>query len=244
MNDIGHNLPPDMTITAGEVTMDLSGYMAENPIIETEEQAREAKVFIDRGSLCVKDLEDERTAKVRPLNEQVKQINDHYRSPRELLESMVNELRNRISAFMLQEEAARLAIAEAARRAAEDAERVAREAEARERGAYEEASAGTLGVDLGSVTAEADTKFKEFERAAHKAALAEREAKVRIGGGFSRALGLKNKEELVIVDADAAFKAIGMNDYIEEALLKSARAYRKLHNKLPAGIELIVERKA
>ena len=244
MNDIGHNLPPDMTITVGEVANDLSGWMAEHPVITNEDEAREAKVFVDRASLAIKDLEDERTQKVRPLNEEVKKINDQYRSPRESLDRVLGILKDRLGGFLAKEEERRIAIAQEAARIAAQAEQAARTAEQKEQDIIEAAHHGELGLDIAATTAEADAAFAAYQKAERQAAIAERETRVKIGGGFSRALGLKNKEELVIVDSDAAFKAIGLNDYIEEALLKSARAYRKLHNQLPAGVEARIERKA
>jgi hypothetical protein len=245
MAEAGHNLPPDMTITAGEVSSDLSGWMSENPVIETEDQARKAKVFIDRGKLAIEDLEAERTGKVKPLNDQVAEINDHYRGPRELLRGVLDELGHRITTFILKEEKARFAIAEAARLKAEDAERAAREAEERERGAYLEASHGVLGVDIGNVTAEADQRFREFERASHQAALAERETHVRVGGGFRRSLSLKTKTSIVVSDPIAAFTEIGLNNEgINDAICTAAKAYKRLSGRWPEGIKIATERKA
>ena len=65
--------------TAGEIAADLSNWLAEHPVIGNEDEAREAKVYLDRAKLGVLDLEAERTEKVRPLNEKVKEINEHYK---------------------------------------------------------------------------------------------------------------------------------------------------------------------
>lgn len=243
MNEIGHNQPPDMAATAGETTQDLSGWMAENPVIQTEEQARAAKVFIDRGNNCVKDLEDERTGKVRPLNEQVSKINDYYRAPRELLERVVDELKSRMDKFLLAEETKRVAAAQEAARLVEQAERVAREAERLEREAIEAASAGELGQDIATRTAEADEAYNAYQKAQRASALAEKETKVRIGGGFTRALSLRTKEKLYITDLVAAVTAMQDSDRIREVVVKAAASYKKVYGKLPPGVEAHVERR-
>lgn len=243
MSNVGHNQPPDMTATAGETCMDLSGWMAENPIIQTEEQAREAKVFIDRGSNCVKDLEAERTGKVSPLNEQVKKINDYYRGPRELLERVVDELKRRMDKFLLKEEEKRIAAAEALRLAAEAAEQAARDAERMEGDALANAEAGELDVSVMDAVAEADRKFAAAQKAERQAQVAERDTRVRIGGGFTRALSLRNKETLRITNLVEAVTAMQDSEKIREVVIKAAASYKKVYGKLPPGIEAHVERR-
>lgn len=243
MNEPGHNNPPDMTATAGETTTDLSGWMAETPVIETEDQAREAKVFLDRGNLCVKDLEDERDGKVRPLNEQVKTINTYYRGPRERLERVIDELTSRMRSFLLGEERKRIAAAQEAARIAEQAEQAARDAENREREVIAEANSGVIGHDIATVTADADQAFAGYKKASHQAALAEREAKVRIGGGFTRSHSLRNKEIIIIDDHVAAITEIGLgNEIVDEAIMRAARAFKKVFGHYPAGIRSGIER--
>lgn len=241
---IGDNNPPDMTITAGEVSNDLSGWMADHPVIQNGDEAREAKTYIDRGALCVKDLEDERKGKTAPLNEQVEVINNHYRAPRELLKGVVDELKRRIDSFLLLEERERIIAAEEAARAAESAAQAAREAERKEREAIEEANAGVVGLDIATVTADADKAFADYQKAERQAQRAERETHVKIGGGFTRALSLRTKEELVVYDHILALEEMGTNEEIDAAIIKKARAYRKLHDKLPNGVSAKIERKS
>lgn len=236
MNEIGHNAPPDMAASAAETMRDLSAWAAENPVIQAEESAREAKVMIDRGKLCIKDLEDERERKVRPLNEQVQGINAYYRHPRETLRKVLNEITSRLSAYIREEERKRIAAAAEARRIAEEAERAAREAEAAEQEAFRSASAGELGLDVAAHVVAADDAFRDAQIKARQAAIAERESHVKIGGGFTKAISLRQKETLLVEDPIKAVKAIGLTEEIKEAILKSARTYRKLHNRLPAGI--------
>ena len=237
-----HNNPPDQTVTAADTMKDISDWMAEHPVID-EIHAREAKLFIDRGKLAIQDLEAERETKVKPLNQQVQVINDHYRSPRTLLQKVLDELKNRLASFLRAEEQKRIQIAEETRARAIEAERAAREAERIEKGGIADAAVGEIGVDVATLTRDADQAYSAFEKAARQAALAERETKVRIGGGFTRALGLKAKETLLVTDAVDAIHAIGVTESITEAILTSARAYRKLHGKLPAGVISETERK-
>ena len=243
MSEIGHNRPPDMADIAQETTSAVNEWLKEHPVISNEEEAREAKVFIDRAKLGIKDLEAERDQKVRPLNQQVKEINDHYRPARDALQKILGEIDHRLASFLLEEERKRIEVAEAARRAAEEAERLAREAERLERQSVDDARLGGLDVDIAGATREADQAFAEYEKASRFAARAERETKVKVGGGFSRAVSLKTKEVLILVDANAAIAEMGVTDDIREAILKSARAYRKITEELPDGVAIQTERK-
>jgi hypothetical protein len=241
--ELGHNQPPDMTVTAVETARDLSDWMSENPVIENEDQARGAKLYIDRGSLCVKDLEDERSGKVRPLNEQVSEINSHYRTPRESLNSILSILKSRMGAYLHAEEIKRLRIAEEAARLAEQAEEAARQAERKEHEVIEAAAHGELGLDIIDATGRADKAFKDYQKADRQAALAERETKVRIGGGFTRAIGLRSRESIIINDPIAAIQDIGLrNEIILDAIETASRAYKKLHGKYPEGVGSIMTR--
>lgn len=242
MSGIGGNHPPDMAVLSQDVTDALNDWLKEHPVIETEDKAREAKVLIDRGKLCAAGMEDERDGKVRPLNEQVKTINAYYRPARDAVNAVVAEIGRRITAFLQIEERRRIAAAAEAARLAEQAEQAAREAERRERDALEAADSGVLDVDVKTAVVDADSSFADYQKAAHKAALAEKETKVKIGGGFKRAIGLKNKETLIVVDAIKAITSTGVTESIREAILSSARAYRKLHGSLPDGISSEHER--
>jgi hypothetical protein len=241
----GGNNPPDMAITVGEVTKDLSDYMAENPVVETDEQARESKLFIDRATLAIADLEAERKGINRPFEEKVKANNDHYRGPRSLLEGVLSELKSRFDTFLRGEEDKRRRVAVEAQRIADEAERIARSAEDREKRQIENSLSGELGVDIAGAITEADQRFAEFTKAAHQAAIAERETKVRIGGGFRRALSLRDKDTIVVEDPIEAIKDIGLtNEIILEAIRKSARAYKKVFGRFPKGITVYTERKS
>lgn len=241
--NIGHNRPPSQIDTAGEITSSINSWLKDHPVIQTEEMAREAKVLIDRGKLGVKDLEDEREQKVKPLNLQVQEINKVYRPVKDLLQKVTYEATRRITDFLAREEAKRIKAAEEARKKAEEAERIAREAEQRERDTIADAEVGAV-VDVAASVSAADEAFAAYQRQQRAANLAERETKVKIGGGFTRALSLRNKETLTVTDAISAISAIGLTPDIEAAILKGARAYRTLHQELPPGIHSTTERAA
>jgi hypothetical protein len=93
------------------------------------------------------------------------------------------------------------------------------------------------------VTKEADEAFSTFERQSRFADRAERDTKVKIGGGFGASVGLRNSETLQVDDALKAIVIIGITDRIREAILTEARAYRKANGRLPDGISAQTERK-
>jgi hypothetical protein len=238
------NNPPDMAVTAVETMTAISDWLKERPTIDTEEAARAAKVMIDRGKLCIKDLEDERTKKVKPLNEQVKEVNDHYRSPRDNLQKVVDEISRRVGAFLREEERKRQEIAEAARKEREAACQRAADAAKAIEAAQDDADQGVLGADIGTATVDAEAAQIELERAFRREVLAERDAKVRLGGGFMRALGLRTITRLEVVEPYHALEVMGLTADIEEAIIKSAREFHRQHRQWPAGIRAIEEREA
>ncbi len=215
----------------------INKWLADNPVISDDDQAREGKLMLDRGSLASKDLEDERDGQVRPLNTQVKSINALYHGPQNLLGQITGVLFQRLQDFLKAEEEKKRLIFEAALREKARLEIEARDAERREKEKLEDAKSGELDVDVMELTKKADEAFGEFEAATRAANLAERETKVRLGGGFTRALGIKKKKELRVVDVIEALDDLVIPGIIEEAILKAARAYRKANGKLPRGIE-------
>lgn len=236
MAEAGHNNPPSQIAFSVETADALSAWMAENPTIETEEKAREAKLLIDRGSACSKDMVDERQSRTSPLLSQVEEIRAEYRQPQNILDRVVTELSNRLNTFIRREEDRRQAEAEKLRREAEEAERKARALEAEEQAAKEDAQAGVLDVDIATTTRAADEAFSRFQDAAKAAKIAERDSRVKIGGGFRRAQSLRNTEVLEVVDAAAAIEEMGLTDAIRATILKESRAYRKAIGHLPEGI--------
>lgn len=240
---IGHNQPPGPIDHAQDAMAELNSFLTDNPVIETGVQAKEGGAYVERTRIALTELEIDRTTLTGPINVELAQINSRYRAIREPLEKVFAELRARLTRFAANEEAKR--IAEANRLAAEraEAERVAREAEAREQAAIANAAVGEV-VDVGGFIVDADAAFKQFEKADRAVAIAERNVPLRIGSSMGgRALSMRTVEVLVIDDAAKAIKAIGLTEKIRDAILSSARDYRKLKGDLPKGISVTHERK-
>lgn len=246
---IGGNRPPDALELSQSIMEDFSRFLAETPVINSFDLAKQAGLWAERVQKLFGDMEDERDSQVRPLNEQVADINAKYKAVHNVdtkrpgaFDKLLTELRYRLTAYARAEEDKRIAAAEAARKIAEEAERVAREAEARERQAKLDADVGEC-TDVGAAIVEADQKFSDFERANRAAAVAERSIPVRISSGLGgRALSMRTKETLILDDAETALKAIGVTEKIREALLSASRDYRKLKGQLPPGVSSQTER--
>lgn len=234
--EIGNNNPPGQIEFCQETVQAISAWMADNPVIEDENSARKAKLLVDRAKSALKDLESERDLKVRPLNQQVKAVNDLYRPARDELDSTLTLILGRVNDYIKKEEAKRFAAAREAQRKLDEAVRAAEEAEQRAREAEEDAKSGVV-VDVVTAAHEAERAFKAFTKAEREAARAEKDAHVKIGGGFNRALSTRTKEELILVDAMAAIQDIGFTERLIDAILSEARAFRQIHNRLPEGVK-------
>lgn len=240
---IGHNNPPGPLDHAVDAMAELRAFLADNPVIQTPAQAKEGGAYIERTRIALGAMETERTSRVGPLNAEVAEINSSYRTIREPLEKVLQELRARLTKFAAEEEAKR--IAEAKRLAAEraEAERLAREAEAREKEAIEGAAVGEV-TDVGGFIVEADAAFNQFQKADRAVAIAERDVPVRISSMMGgRALSMRTTEILLLDDPIKAIRAIGITEKIRDAILSSARDYRKLKGELPKGVSATHERK-
>jgi hypothetical protein len=239
--EIGHNNPPEVLELSSAVIASISSHMADNPVVETEEAARGMKVQIDRAKHAIKDLEAELAGKVRPFLAAEEMIREDYRPKRRMLGDLLDEMLARLQIFVSKEqdrreqEAAKLAaLAQEARLRALEAERIEMEK-------LDDASKGEIGVNVAEVIQQADQAFETYQKAERQATVAQKETHVKIGGGFGRAIGMRKKETLVITRANAAIAAMGVTDDIRDAILKSARAYRTVHGKLPEGIISQVE---
>jgi hypothetical protein len=245
---IGGNLPPGAIDLAKPILEELGRFLKDFPVVTNDTEAREAKAILDRIVLALKGVEDERKAKVAPLNAELTAINGEYHRWHNTggkpgtWDTLLKELRIRLTAFAQAEERKRQAAAEAARAAAAEAERKAREAEAREREAAATAAMGVCDVDIAAATEQANEAFAAFQRADREAARADRDTKVRIGGGFGRVATLRDKEILAVTDWQAAIKEIGLTDRIKDAILTEARTFRKDMGELPSGVTAAYDR--
>lgn len=247
---IGANNPPGPIEQADVIIRALSDWMKDHPVIQTEEEARAAKPLMDRARAAQAEIEAARTSEVKPFNDKVSEINAEHKAVHNTdpkkpgkLDRVFNELKSRVAAYLQAEEQRRLRETAAARLAQEEAERIARELEEKERAALDDASAGVADVDVAAVTEQANEAFAAFERTSRFADRAERNTKVKIGGGFSSAVSLRTNEVLQVDDALKAIVIIGTTDRIREAILTEARAYRKANGRLPDGISATTERK-
>lgn len=246
---IGHNEPPGPIELAGGTIDAMSEFMKANPTIAGEEQAREAKLLCDRAKAALDEIEAERDKIVRPLNDRVDEINAKYKALHNsdkkkpgTYDRIFIELKSRVGAYLIKVEEQRKREAAEAAAAAVEAERLAREAEERELAAIENAAVGELDVDVVVVTQQADETFAAFEKASRFADRAEKDTKVKLGGGFGRAAALRTVETLHLDSYNRALKAIGPNPKVEEAILSAARDYRKLNGSLPDGVSATTER--
>ena len=231
----GNNPPSQIELLAGAQSA-LAEFLREHPVLANETEAKQAKLMKDRADAAIKDLEDERDRYVRPLNVQVKEINDRYRGPRETFKKVLDALNRRIVDYIRTETLKREAAAEAARKAAEEAERIARERECQEQAALSEQNQGVCDIDVAAKTAEADAAFHDYKVLDRTAKRAERESVVKLGGGFRNRVGLRTVEILAVSDWKSAIDEMGMTDAIRDAILSSARQYRKSFGELPDGI--------
>lgn len=249
---IGHNNPPEPTPLerAQDAMGTLAKFLEETPVITEGPHLVEAKRLVEHARGAMAELEADRDQLVRPLNEQVANINVKYKAIHNTdskkpgtFDRLLLELKARLTAYAREEETKRERAAEDARIAAEAAETAAREAERAEQQAMIDAAAGILDAGVVGAIAEADQKFSEFEQASRFAARAERNTTFRIGDGIGKALSMRTEKTLILESYGRALKAIGPNDKIRDAVLSAARDYRKLHGKLPDGVTETSERK-
>jgi regulator of protease activity HflC (stomatin/prohibitin superfamily) len=228
----------------------LSAFLDAAPVITEGPCLVEAKRLVEHARGAMAELETERDQLVRPLNEQVANINIKYKAIHNTdskkpgtFDKVLAELKARLTAFAREEEAKRERAAELARIAAEQAEVAAREAERLEQEAKANAAVGEVDTGVVDAIATADRRFAEFEASSRFAARTERETTFRIGDGGTKALSMRTEKTLVLENYGRAIKAIGPNDKIESAILSAARDYRKLHGKLPDGVTEVSERR-
>jgi len=241
MSEIGHNNPPEVLKLAPDVIADISGKMADIPAVESEDEARLMKMEIDRAKACIKDLEAERDSKVRPLNDKVGLINQTYLRPRNLLGDLLDEMLGRVEVFVKAEKLRRERVAAEAAQKAFEAEERAKVAERIERERLDDAAKGEMGIDAAEVIADADAAYEAYCKVRREAEIARSNMHVKIGGGFSRAIGMRKTETRHIDDGMAAIAEMGLTPDIRLAILKSAATFRKLTKRLPKGIRATVE---
>jgi len=220
----------------------LKAFIADNPVIQTGEEAQKAAAWIESIRKTLAAMEDERKPKVDPLNAALKSINEAYRTVREPLESMLGILRKRWNSWDAAERARREAAAEQARQEAEEA---ARKAQALIDQANEAIAAADVGAceDVGTAVVDAQAAMKVANKLDRVAGRAERATAVRVASQLGgRALASRSRRVIVIDDPCAAIKAIGLTEKIITAIRQSAEAFEEVHGELPAGTHATTER--
>ncbi|XUM21016.1 hypothetical protein ACRAVF_27010 [Bradyrhizobium oligotrophicum S58] len=260
---ITHNYPVEPvaeTVTAEEIVPvldqaravfdELGVFLQDAPVIQDEATAKRGAAFLERARLALQEARDERTRRTQPLMDRLTAIRNAFDLVRDKtktneggpLERAYNALRKRLTDYAAKVEAARIAEAERLMREAQAAEAAARAAEAAEQEAIADAEVGVV-TDVAAAIDVADQTFADFKRADRLATRAAREVPVRFGsvtGG--RAQTMRTIEVLTVSDVALAIKAMGLTPKITEALLSSARDYRKAYGELPPGIAASHER--
>jgi hypothetical protein len=239
---VGHNQPPGQMVIAGDVHNELAAFLNDAPVVD-ETTAKKAAELIKRGRLCLQDLNDERTLRVKPLNDEVKSINAAYRTVVDPLDALVEQIKHRLTAYTKAEEARRAAEAEAARVVAAEAERAAQAALEAQQQAIENAGAGEFNTEVARALGDAWKARDDAARAARAAVLAEKDVTVRTSTGFGRSMGLRDVEVLTVENPVQAVLIMWPMDKLRDALLSCARDYRKTHGELPKGIGVTVDRR-
>lgn len=240
---IGANNPPSPIDDSRPAYKLLAQFLKDTPIVETEADAIAANEKLTVGKTMVKSLTDAQSAEADPLYSQWKAARSKYQTAIDSMTKIVGEVSSRLRQYMLAEEARRQREADEKRRLAEEAERAAREAERLEAEARDNASVGEVGVDVAAAIEQADTAFDAFKKIEREAAIAEKDSTVRFKSRFAaKATTLRTAKTLVLTDAAKAFAVMGVTEKIKEAILSSARDYRKEHNSLPDGITETEER--
>lgn len=251
----GDNKPPGpieiaVALTKGE----LSTFLEQHPIIEKHEDAIGAAKLIDRARKAAAEIEDERKAKVDPLNKSVKAINAEYHAVHNedgkkpgSLDKIIVQLKTRQTAFLNAEEARKAKIAEDARLAAIAAEKALAEAAEREREALDNAAAGEFAAGVGTAIAEAADAEAEAAKLARQAVIAERDVTTRIATPFGRSQVLRTHEVPAVANHVTALMTLWSDDKLKlklsEAIISAAREWKRDKGAWPKGISITNERR-
>tara|TARA_R110000868_G_scaffold182850_1_gene423996 strand:+ start:786 stop:1448 length:663 start_codon:yes stop_codon:yes gene_type:complete len=216
-----------------------------HPAVSTEEDGREAARLIARARKCMQDAESERKALVQPHVDAQRETNSASKASLSGLVSMLSALTDRLWVFTKAAEDRKAEEAIAAGRRAHEAASASVAAANAYADAVDDQSQGEIGVDV-LARQEAAAKAKaDADRAYREAQRREREMAVRYSPGkdMGRAITARNHEVLCVDDMGAAMAVmIPYSEGLIEAVLTAARAYRKVHDRLPPGIGTRTER--
>lgn len=230
--------------SANDASPLLKAFIADNPVIQTAQEAQKAAVWIESARKTLGALEDERKPKVSPLNAALKSINEPYRLVREPIEAMVGVLAKRWNKWDSDERARRAAEAERVRREAEEAAARAAALIDQANDAQARADVGECDVDVGSAITDAQAAIRDAKVLGRVAARADHAAShVRVSSELGgKALSSRKRRIIVIDDPCAAIKVMGLTEKIAEAIQQSAKAFEEAFGELPAGTHEDFER--
>jgi hypothetical protein len=223
---------------AAEAFAELKAWMTETPVIQTPAIAKLGADWKNRTSIALKSADDERDAKVRPLNEKVKAENAKYKAVTKPLTDLFDQLRARLTGFDRAETAKREAAAAVVRAAAEEAARITEAAQAQLAEAVDDAAQGAE-TDVGGAIQAVEAAMHEAGRLQRQTAVAERDSHVRIPSAMGKAVSARTYRELIVADVEAAILAIrsmGLTERLADAICLEAKAFKATWGELPEGV--------
>ncbi|WP_332116025.1 hypothetical protein [Azorhizobium caulinodans] len=231
---LGHNNPPEPT------PYELSKK-------EIEDLSEEAKNWLDGGPIesqqvadavgqlmgmlrdAVKTADERRKEENRPFDEGKAEVQARYnvligdtKTQKGTAVRAIEECKKVLQPWLDEQEKARLA---EAKRLRDEAEQKAREAQ--------EAVRAASGADF-ATRENAEAILRDAQRADKQAAKVEN-SRAQVTG-TSRAISQRTVEVFHVTDAVAAVRDIGMNEEIQEAIIRASKAYRAAWGSLPAGV--------
>ena len=231
---------------AREAKVELNTWLTTTPVIQTLAQAKLGADYIGRTRIALKLLDEERVGKVKPLNDQVDEINATYnKETKNPLKLLFDQLCARVDTFRKAEETQRKAAADRIRLAAEEAARVAQEARARVTEVIDDAAQGAE-TDIGSMIDDAEAVLHVAAKLQRQANVAERDSNVRIPSVMGRAVSARTYRELIVSDIEAAVLAIrsmGLTEGLQDAICTEARKFKATWGELPEGVTENSERR-
>jgi hypothetical protein len=220
----------------------LKAFIADNPVFQNAQDLQTGGAWIESTRRTLAVLEDERKARVAPLNAATNLVNEPYRQPKKILEDLLPVVVDRWNKGEKAERARREAIAIAERERAEQAARVAQALIDQANDAIAAADVGAC-EDVGTAVVDAQTAMHEANVLDRTAARAEKETHVRVKSAFGgRALAPRAETILTIDDPCKLITAMGLSERTADSLRTDARAFFKETGEWPEGITATKDR--
>jgi hypothetical protein len=242
---MGHNKPPaEAKIALAGVVNGANEWLKNHPAVTTQAEAAAGATYVSQVKEALRMAEAERDGRVRPLNDEVKEINGEYAGPKADAKTVVEAANARLTAFARAEEAKRLAEVRRLEAEAEARRQAVIEAERKEAEARENAEMGEVGVDTLAATREADQAFKDYQRTERQTRVAAKDSRLRVDTGGARAASMREIETLTMGSLKELWPALNEDErqIVKDAAVTAARACRKRTGELPPGIIRNVER--